>query len=67
MTVDCPSAHFQKCADLLPTFCRLARNTVILGTGVATRVEPPEGWKVVTVNRRSRMYGGVYWTAVVRG
>ena len=64
VTVDCPSGHFQKCADLLPLLCRLARVTVILGSGVDTRLVPPEGWRVVTRNRRSMMYGGVYWTVL---
>lgn len=66
ITVDCPSAHFQRCADLLPTFCRIARKAVVLGTGIDTRVEPPDGWRVLTVNRRSFNYGGVFWTAVVK-
>lgn len=66
VTVDCPSGHFQKCADLLPTLCRLARRAVVLGSGAATRVEMPEGWRELTRNRRSMMYGGVYWTVAVR-
>ena len=66
VTVDCPSGHFQKCADLLPVFCRLARVAVVLGSGVDTRVDVPAGWRLLTRNRRSRMYGGVFWTVVAR-
>jgi hypothetical protein len=66
VTVDCPSGHFQQCADLLPRFCKIARSAVILGSGADTRVDVPDGWRLVTRNRRSMMYGGVYWTVLSR-
>lgn len=66
LTVDCPSGHFQKCADLLPSLCGLARSAVVLGSGADTRMVVPDGWRVLTRNRRSMMYGGVYWTVLVR-
>jgi hypothetical protein len=66
VSVDCPSGHFQRCADLLPAFCGLARHAVVLGSGADTDVNIPDGWHVATRNRRSMMYGGVYWTAITR-
>jgi hypothetical protein len=66
VTVDCPSGHFQKCADMLPVLCELAGHAVVLGSGVDTDVKIPEGWSLVSRNRRSMMYGGVYWTTLVR-
>ncbi len=66
VSVDCPSGHFQRCADLLPTFCDLARSAVVLGSGAVTSVRPPGGWRVSGRNRRSLMYGGVYWTVLTR-
>jgi hypothetical protein len=66
VSVDCPSGHFQKCADIASVFCGLANHAVILGTGVDTTLDVPAGWTLMTRNRRSLMYGGVFWTVLTR-
>lgn len=66
VTVDCPSGHFQRCADLLPELCSLAIRAVVLGSGAETRVTVPGGWVQTSRNLRSTMYGGVYWTVLER-
>jgi len=66
VTVDCPSGHFQRCADLLAELCSLATRAVVLGSGAKTRITVPGGWVQTARNRRSTMYGGVYWTVLER-
>lgn len=66
VTVDCPSGHFQQCADLLPELCSLATRAVVLGSGAKTRVSVPAGWLEHDRRLRSSMYGGVYWTVLTR-
>jgi hypothetical protein len=66
VSIDCPSNLFDKCADWIDTWCRLARKAVILGTGVGTEVDPPPGWTITEVLPRSSFQGGVYWTVVER-
>lgn len=66
VTVDCPSGHFQRCADLLPELCSLATRAVVLGSGAKTRIAVPGGWHQTSKNRRSMMFGGVYWTVLER-
>lgn len=56
--------EFDRCADNVEAWCRLARHVVILGTGTHTVVEPPAGWKVTAKVKRSEYAGGVYWTVV---
>lgn len=65
VSIDCPTADFQTCADLLPRWCSLARDAVILGSGWDTKVEPPDGWRIEDVRKRSDYFGGVYWTVLV--
>lgn len=62
VTVDCPSGHFQQCADLLPRFGEIARHVIVLGTGVGTEFMAPRGWVWAEEHERSKMYGGVYWS-----
>jgi hypothetical protein len=64
VSLDCPSSLFDRCAELLPLWCHLARRAVILGTGTGTVVEPPAGWRFTERLRRSTFLGGVYWTVV---
>jgi hypothetical protein len=64
VTVDCGSAQFDRCADLISVFCGLARRAVVLGTGFATVVLPPNGWSVTRILFRSPFRGGVYWTVL---
>lgn len=66
VTVDCPTNLFQTCANLLPTWCEIARELVILGTGADTTVEPPEHWHVADMRPRSTFRGGVFWTVLER-
>lgn len=64
VSIDCPSNMFQECADLIERWCSLARDAVILGTGVGTMVTAPDGWAVSEVRKRSDYDGGVYWTVL---
>jgi hypothetical protein len=56
--------QFDRCADMIATWCRLARHAVIIGTGTDTVVEPPAGWEVTDVRKRTDYDGGVFWTVL---
>ena len=62
VSLDPWTRDFQKTADHIQLWCDLARRGVILGTGWNTKVEPPDGWKLTDVRKRSDYDGGVYWT-----
>lgn len=64
VTVDCPSGHFARCAQMVDQFCRVAYHGVVLGTGINTKVEAPEGWEITDKRRRSDYDGGVFWTVL---
>lgn len=64
VSLDPFSALFQRVADELPLWCSRARRAVLLGTGVGTKVEAPDGWRVTEVLERSGFQGGVYWTVL---
>jgi len=66
VSVDSPTGHFERCADRIGIFCKLARRLVVLGIGVDTHVEPPEGWEVVECIKRSDHAGGVFWAVLCR-
>lgn len=68
VSVDCPTGHFERCADLLPTWCRLAGHAVVLGTGPNHEtLVIPEGWRLAEVRRRSNyVVGGVWWAVLER-
>lgn len=66
VSVDCPSGHFQICADLIDKWCALARRSVVLGTGAAVEVFPPYGWSVTGRHRRSSFAGGTFWVVLTR-
>lgn len=61
VSVDCPSGHFQRCADLLDKLCALARRYLVLGCGCDTEVFPPGGWTLLERRYRSPFAGGTYW------
>lgn len=52
---------FDRCADLLETWCSLARRAVVLGSGTYTVVDAPKGWRVTDQRWRSDFHGGIYW------
>lgn len=66
VSVDCPSGAFDRCADLIGDWCRLARHAVVLGTGPDTPLEAPDGWTVTDRRHRSDYDRGVYWAVLER-
>jgi len=66
VTVDCPTGQFDRAADFISLFCHRAKKAVILGTGVGTKVQAPEGWEITDRRRRSSYDGGVFWTVLER-
>jgi len=58
------TTQFDRCADLLPTLCRLARRAVILGTGPGTILGAADGWRETSRVHRSDYRGGTYWATV---
>lgn len=66
VSVDSPTNHFERCADMVAVFCSLARRLVILGVGTDTQVDAPDGWEVVETIKRSEFEGGVYWAVLCR-
>lgn len=61
VSIDCPSPMFDRCAELLPLWCRMANRTVILGSGRKMLFTDVAGWKLTDSVFRSHNYGGVYW------
>jgi hypothetical protein len=61
VSIDCPSNLFDRCAELLPLWCRIARKVVVLGSGKHTTAVEPEGWELAERVHRSANYGGTYW------
>jgi hypothetical protein len=61
VSIDCPSNLFDRCAELLPLWARIARKVVVLGAGKHTKTEPPDGWDQLESVHRSGNYGGTYW------
>jgi hypothetical protein len=66
VNIDAPSNLFDRCAELLPLWCLLARKTVVLGCGTTTELEPPAGWMVADKVHRSNNFGGTSWAVVER-
>jgi hypothetical protein len=66
VSLDPWTQDFDRCAEALPLWCSLARRAVVLGTGVDTKVEAPDGWAVTEVRKRTDYDGGVFWTIVER-
>jgi hypothetical protein len=66
VSIDCPSNLFERCADLMPLWCRIAKRVVVLGCDKRTACLAPEGWSRVGRLHRSHNYGGVYWMVFER-
>lgn len=66
VTLDPWTNQFTDCADALPTWCRLARHAVIIGTGRDTLLDVPDGWETSGRRQRSDYDGGVYWSILER-
>jgi hypothetical protein len=64
VTLDPFTNTFDRCADNIRQWCKLARYAVIMGTGANTVVQTPEGWHVTAGVRRSDYAGGVFWTVL---
>lgn len=58
--------HMDRCAANIEAWCQLARRAVIIGTGVDTVVEAPDGWQITDRVKRTDYQGGVYWTVLER-
>ena len=56
--------QFNSCALHIDLWCSLARKLVVIGTGHDTKIEPPDGWRITDVRKRSDYNGGVYWTVL---
>jgi hypothetical protein len=65
VSLDPDTNLFDKCSDMLETWCALARNAVVIGTGMFTVVDAPKGWQIKDTVWRSDFVGGVYWTVLV--
>jgi hypothetical protein len=66
VTLDPFTNDFVRCADLIGTWCRLARRAVVLGTGPKSAVTAPAGWRITSVQKRSDFRNGVFWTTLER-
>ncbi len=62
VSLDPPTNLFDRVADTVDLWCRLARQVVIVGTARGT----PLGWHISSVIRRSHYQGGTYWTVLER-
>lgn len=56
--------HFDRCAENIEAWCRLARNAVIVGTGTDTTIITPLGWQQTDCLKRTDYQGGVFWTVL---
>jgi hypothetical protein len=66
VSLDCPSSHFDRCAELAGLWCRLAGRAVVLGTSGRTALAAPDGWEVTERRFRSMNYGGTFWAVLER-
>lgn len=66
VSIDCPSGHFDRCADMVAVWCALARRYVVLGTSLDIELELPDGWVEVERRYRSDFAGGTYWAVLKR-
>lgn len=66
VSIDCPSGHFDRCADMVDVWCGLARRCVVLGTSADTELDPPDGWTEIERRYRSDFAGGTYWAVLKR-
>lgn len=56
----------QRCADHIGLWCDLAEQLVVIGTIRGTMLVVPDGWMVVSEERRPGPLGA-YWTTLERG
>ncbi len=66
VSVDCPTGQFDRCADLLPLWCGLARRAVVLGCRDDFAAPVPAGWLLTARTHRSAYRGGTAWAVVER-
>ncbi len=66
VSVDCPTGHFDRCAEMIAEFCAKSRRYVVLGTGARTALEAPAGWTLLERRYRSDFKGGVEWAVLER-
>ena len=66
VSIDCPTNLFDRCAELLPLWCRLATRAVILGCSPRTPLEVPDGWTLTSRWYRSDFHEGVRWAVIER-
>jgi hypothetical protein len=66
VSIDCPSGHFDRCADMISVWCALARRYVVLGTSGDMEFDLPDGWIEVQRRFRSDFAGGTYWAVLKR-
>lgn len=64
VSVDCPTNLFEVCAARADLWCALARRTVVLGCGMDSVVDVPDGWVLGACIHRSEFAGGVYWAVL---
>lgn len=64
VTLDPWTNNMDKCASFIREWCRMAHKAVVIGTGVSTYVEAPDGWEVTDKRKRTEYDGGVYWTVL---
>jgi hypothetical protein len=65
VSLDCFTNLFDRCAELLPLWCLLARKAVVLGIDERPLVIP-DGWVLSGRKFRSNFNGGVYWAVIER-
>jgi hypothetical protein len=61
VSLDPYTSDMDRCAELLPSWCRLARRLVIIGMKHDTDLDAPDGWSIEGIRHRSSYCGGVYW------
>lgn len=66
VSADCPTGHFDRCAEMLPVFCRLAKRAVVVGAGPdRDAIVAPDGWEMTEFLWRSNyVRGGVHWAVL---
>lgn len=66
VSLDPPTGLFDATATLLPVWCQLADQAVVMGAGKDTKIEAPPGWVERAWRPRSMFRGGVYWVVLER-
>lgn len=64
LSIDPPTGQFEECAAMLPVWCSLARDAVILGSSPRMEIVAPDGWQVVNRIHRSHFRRGVEWVVL---